>query len=94
MSKDYNYEIGYETLQDEWKLQCKRTSRGVTLVKGGNNIYLQFKTPNTAISKYKSRTTFIRQAGNLWQYKQQLQQLLAIGDKLRKSTNCQMQPNW
>ena len=58
MSKDYNYEIGYETLQDEWKLQCKRTPRGVTLVKGGNNIYLQFKTPNTTRSKYKCACNF------------------------------------
>ena len=58
MSKDYNYEIGYETLQSEWKLQCKRTARGVTLVKGGSNIYLQFKTPNTTRSKYKCSCTF------------------------------------
>ena len=58
MSKDYNYEIGYETLQSEWKLQCKRTPRGVTLVKGGNNIYLQFKTPNTTTSKYKCSGIF------------------------------------
>ena len=58
VSKDYNYEIGYETLQSEWKIQCKRTPRGVTLVKGGNNIYLQFKTPNTTRSKYKCACTF------------------------------------
>jgi hypothetical protein len=58
VSKDYNYEIGYETLQTEWKLQCKRTPRGVTLVKGGSNIYLQFKTPNTSRSKYKCACTF------------------------------------
>ena len=58
MSKDYNYEVGYETLQNEWKIQCKRTPRGVTLVKGGNNIYLQFKTPNTTRSKYKCACSF------------------------------------
>ena len=58
MSKEYNYEIGYETLQSEWKIQCKRTPRGVTLVKGGNNIYLQFKTPNTTRSKYKCACSF------------------------------------
>lgn len=58
MSKDYSYEIGYESLQEEWKLQCKRTPRGVTLVKGGNNIYLQFKTPNTTRSKYRCACTF------------------------------------
>ena len=58
MSKDYNFEIGYETLQSEWEIQCKRTPRGVTLVKGGNNIYLQFKTPNTTRSKYKCACAF------------------------------------
>ena len=58
MSKDYNYEVGYEALRAEWKIQCKRTPRGVTLVKGGNNIYLQFKTPNTTRSKYKCACTF------------------------------------
>jgi hypothetical protein len=58
VSKDYNFEIGYETLQKEWELQKKRAPRGVTLVKGGNNIYLQFKTPNTSRSKYKCACTF------------------------------------
>jgi hypothetical protein len=58
VSKDYNYEVGYETLQTEWKVQYKRTPRGVSLVKGGNNIYLQFKTPNTPRSKYKCNCRF------------------------------------
>ena len=58
MSKEYNYETRYETLQSEWKIQCKRTPRGVTLAKGGNNIYLQFKTPNTTRSKYKCACMF------------------------------------
>ncbi|MGL4879779.1 MAG: hypothetical protein ACRC8K_01770 [Waterburya sp.] len=58
MSKDYNFEIGYETLQKDWEIQIKRTPKGVTLVKGGNNIYLQFKTPNTPRSKHKCNCTF------------------------------------
>ncbi len=53
MSKDYNYETRYETLQKDWETYSKQTPRGVTLVKSGNNIYLQFKTPNTSRSKYK-----------------------------------------
>jgi hypothetical protein len=58
VSKDYSYEIGYETLQKEWEVQIKRTPRGVTLAKGGNSIYLQFKTPNTPRSKHKCACTF------------------------------------
>ncbi|MDJ0570015.1 MAG: hypothetical protein QNJ53_13345 [Pleurocapsa sp. MO_192.B19] len=58
MSKDYNYEIGYETLRKDWEVYKKQTPRGVTLVKGGNNIYLQFKTPNTRRSKYQCNCTF------------------------------------
>lgn len=58
MSKDYSFEIGYEALWKEWEIQKKRTPRGVTLVKGGSNIYLQFKTPNTTRSKYKCSCTF------------------------------------
>ena len=58
MSKDYNFEIGYESLQKEWQLQCKRTPKGVSLVKGGKNIYLQFKTPNKSRSKYRCACSF------------------------------------
>ena len=47
MSKDYNYEIGYETLQSEWEVHLKRTPRGVSLAKKKSGIYLQFKTPST-----------------------------------------------
>ncbi len=58
MSKDYNYETRYETLQKEWESQLKRTPKGVTLAKGNRNIYLQFKTPNTPRSKYKCSCSF------------------------------------
>ena len=58
MSKDYNHEIGYETLQKDFEVYKKQVPKGVTLVKGGNNIYLQFKTPNKSRSKYKCNCTF------------------------------------
>jgi hypothetical protein len=58
VSKDYNHEIGYETLQKDWEVYKKQVPRGVTLVKGGNTIYLQFKTPNKPRSKYKCDCTF------------------------------------
>ena len=58
MSKEYNHEIGYEALQKDFKVYKKQVPRGVTLVKGGNSIYLQFKTPNKSRSKYKCNCTF------------------------------------
>ena len=58
MSKNYNYEIGYEALQSEWKIQCKRTPRGVSLAKKKSGIYLQFKTPNTSRSQYPCNCKF------------------------------------
>ena len=58
MSKDYSHEIGYETLQKDFEVYKKQAPRGVTLVKGGNNIYLQFKTPNKSRSKYKCNCAF------------------------------------
>ncbi|MEM7590577.1 MAG: hypothetical protein AAF383_03485 [Cyanobacteria bacterium P01_A01_bin.83] len=58
MSKEYNYEVGYETLQKDFEVYRKQTPKGVTLVKGGKNIYLQFKTPNKTRSKYKCNCTF------------------------------------
>ena len=58
VSKDYNHEIGYETLQKDFEVYKKQAPRGVTLVKGGNSIYLQFKTPNKSRSKYQCNCTF------------------------------------
>ena len=58
MSKDYNHEIGYETLQKDFEVYKKQAPRGVTLVKGGNSVYLQFKTPNKPRSKYRCNCTF------------------------------------
>jgi hypothetical protein len=58
VSKEYNHEIGYETLRKDWETYKRQVPRGVTLVKGGNSIYLQFKTPSTSRSKYKCDCTF------------------------------------
>ncbi|PSB12625.1 hypothetical protein C7B62_00625, partial [Pleurocapsa sp. CCALA 161] len=58
MSKDYNHEIGYETLRKDFEVYKKQAPRGVTLAKGGNSIYLQFKTPNKSRSKYQCNCTF------------------------------------
>jgi hypothetical protein len=58
VSKDYKHEVGYESLLKDWEVYKKQAPRGVTLVKGGGSIYLQFKTPNTSRSKYKCDCTF------------------------------------
>ena len=59
MSKTYNHEIGFETLQEEWKVQCKRTPRGVTLAKGGGNIYALNDSNNTSNLIYVGEKTLI-----------------------------------
>ena len=58
MSKDYNNEIGYETLQRDFEVYKKQTPRGVSLAKKKSGIYLQFKTPNKARSQYKCNCSF------------------------------------
>ena len=58
MSKDYNYEIGYETLQKEWEVHLKRTPRGVGLAKKTSGIYLQFKTPSTPRKQHPCACAF------------------------------------
>ena len=58
MSKDYQYEIGYETLQKEWEIQLKRTPRGVSLAKKKSGIYLQFKTPSKSRKQYACACAF------------------------------------
>jgi hypothetical protein len=52
VSKDYKNEIGYESLLSDFKRYQKQTPRGVGLTRKGQNIYLQFKTPNTARTPY------------------------------------------
>ncbi len=58
MSKDYTGEIGYETLLSDFKRYQKQTPRGVGMAKKGQNIYLQFKTPNAARKQYACGCTF------------------------------------
>ena len=58
MSKDYTKEIGYESLLADFKRYQKQTPRGVGMTRKGQNIYLQFKTPNTARKPYGCNCTF------------------------------------
>ena len=58
MSKNYNYEIGYETLQKEWEVALKRTPRGVSLARKKSGIYLQFKTPSQPRKQYACTCSF------------------------------------
>ncbi|MCC0179388.1 hypothetical protein I4641_20720 [Waterburya agarophytonicola K14] len=58
MSKDYTYEIGYETLQKDFEVYKKQTPRGVGLAKKKSGIYLQFKTPGKTRAQYACNCTF------------------------------------
>jgi len=58
VSKNYDGEIGYETLLSDFQRYKKQSPKGVTLVKEGQNIYLQFKTTNKSRSKYKCACSF------------------------------------
>lgn len=58
MSKDYTGEIGYESLLSDFGRYQKQTPRGVGMTRKGQNIYLQFKTPNTARKPYACGCTF------------------------------------
>jgi hypothetical protein len=58
VSKDYANEIGYEALLSDFKRYQKQTPRGVGMAKKGQNIYLQFKTPNTARKQYACGCSF------------------------------------
>ena len=58
MSKDYTKEIGYESLLSDFKRYQKQTPKGVGMTRKGQNIYLQFKTPNTARKPYACACTF------------------------------------
>ena len=58
MSKDYTDEVGYESLLSDFGRYQKQTPRGVGMTRKGQNIYLQFKTPNTARKPYACGCTF------------------------------------
>ena len=58
MSNDYTKEIGYESLLADFKRYQKQTPRGVGMTRKGQNIYLQFKTPNTSRKPYACNCSF------------------------------------
>ncbi len=58
MRKDYSHETGYESLLSDFKRYSKQTPKGVTLVKKGQNIYLQFKTTNKKRDQYACGCSF------------------------------------
>ena len=58
MSNDYTKEIGYETLLADFKRYQKQTPRGVGMIRKGQNLYLQFKTPNTKRKPYACSCSF------------------------------------
>ncbi len=82
MSKDYNHEIGYETLLFDFQRYKKQTPKGITLVKEGQNIYLQFKTTNKSRSKYKCDCSF-----TLDGMVEALSKAHKVADKLKESSS-------
>jgi hypothetical protein len=58
VSKEYNSEIGYESLLSDFKRYQKQTPKGLGLTKKGQGIYLQFKTPSTSRKQYACGCNF------------------------------------
>ena len=58
MSKNYNHEIGYESLLADFKRYQKQTPRGVGMTKKGSTIALQFKVGGTNRKQYGCNWTF------------------------------------
>ncbi len=58
MSKNYNHEIGYESLLSDFKRYQKQSPRGVGLTKKGSNIYLQFKIGQVNRKQYSCNCSF------------------------------------
>ena len=58
MGKNYNHEIGYETLLADFKRYQKQSPRGVSLRRTGNNIYLKFKVGNKTRKDYGCNCSF------------------------------------
>jgi hypothetical protein len=50
VSKDYNHEIGYESLLKDFERYRKQSPRGVSLAKKDKTIVLQFKIGNKSRS--------------------------------------------
>jgi integrase len=58
VSKDYTNEIGYESLLSDFKRYQKQTPKGIGMIRKGQGIYLQFKTPNTSRKPYACGSSF------------------------------------
>jgi hypothetical protein len=58
MGKNYNHEIGYETLLADFKRYQKQSPKGVSLRRTGNNIYLKFKVGNKTRKDYGCNCSF------------------------------------
>ncbi len=58
MSKDYNNEIGYESLLSDFKRYQKQSPRGVGLTRKGNTVALQFKVGKGNRKQYGCNCTF------------------------------------
>jgi hypothetical protein len=58
VSKDYNYEIGYPTLLEDFKRHQKETPKGVSMTRKGQIISLQFKVGKKPRSQYGCNCSF------------------------------------
>jgi hypothetical protein len=58
VSKDYNHEIGYESLLRDFERYQKETPRGVSMTRKGQTISLQFKVGKKARSQYGCNCSF------------------------------------
>jgi hypothetical protein len=70
VSKDYTNEIGYETLQKDFEVYKKQALRGVTLVKGGSNIFKPRRS-SLFIRIYTKHQNFVRYEAEFKQVKAQ-----------------------
>ncbi|MDJ0747523.1 MAG: hypothetical protein QNJ32_29870 [Xenococcaceae cyanobacterium MO_167.B27] len=58
MGKNYNHEIGYESLLTDFKRYQQQSPRGVSMRRNGNNIYLKFKIGETPRKDYGCNCSF------------------------------------
>ena len=58
MGKNYNHEIGYESLLTDFSRYQKQSPRVVSMRRTGNNIYLKFKIGDTPRKDYACNCSF------------------------------------
>jgi hypothetical protein len=58
VSKNYNHEIGYEALLEDFRRYQKQSPRGVGLTRKGNAIALQFKVGDASRKQYSCNCSF------------------------------------